>query len=480
MEKLKAELVSLLNEYNYCPTDKGMDAVLNEWKKNKKALHDLFCKDPDYDQEHYQMVKTVQVQRPVDVDAIFAFFCWLEDNLKVAFAVASEDKQRKFMESGTMYAEQVYDWTKYMKRYTESTINEDAAQFCVYDTRIVKGQKTSRSVRKVCECLGLTKLYDFEQQYALYADAINANTFDRKFIISLNPYDFFTMSFGNSWSSCQTIDKRNIRNSPNSYEGMRSSGTMSYMLDETSFVTYVINKDVTSDYEKEDKIQRQMFHYKNGLLLQGRLYPQNNDSGAENIYKQYRQLVQETITGLLGVSNDWEVAKGSDECEYYTKSYGTHYRDYIEYNCCYICKLNGTYNERDRLVIGHNPICIECGYEHNNQEWITCCDNGRYTRCEHCGRHIRTSNAIEYNGNYYCGDCMVQTESGKYILRSEAVVVDDKYYTQEEFAEMMEVECVSCGAVSSTTEMVYVVSEEKWYCKDCFEAKFGNQDEQSA
>lgn len=239
------------------------------------------------------------------------------------------------------------------------------------------GQRLSRSVNKVLTDLGVNVLESYNREFAKFADSTNPLKIRRHTILSIHPVDYYTMSFGNSWSSCHTIDKRNDRgiDSENAYRGCNSSGTESYMLDGTSCIFYTV--DAGSDgtcLELDDKINRCMFHYYDSQLVQGRVYPQSNDNGAKTLYKDIREIVQKIFADILGVPNMWTNKSGISECDKVIISKGTHYRDYLNFDNCNVSTLKDGKDEHDFIVIGHNPICPNCGDEHNDRESVECED----------------------------------------------------------------------------------------------------------
>ena len=134
------------------------------------------------------------------------------------------------------------------------------------------------------------------------------------------------------------------------------------MLDSTSFVTYV-HKDIPENVE-EGKIYRCMFHYSDGMLIQGRIYPQGND-GATDLYKVFRGFVQKNLSEMLGVNNSW--TKKSGNARDYTCSNGVHYKDYIHFEDCNASYLNEIPDAGTVVVnIGHERICPKCGYSIGN------------------------------------------------------------------------------------------------------------------
>lgn len=198
-------------------------------------------------------------------------------------------------------------------------------------------------------------------------DAMKVGEKEMKFIISTNPIDFLTMSFGRSWASCHTIDKTNKRRMENHYSGAYCQGTESYMLDGTSFITYLLKpNDDPEDYEK-GKIYRCMFHYKDGMLVQGRVYPQGND-GNTDLYKLFRNAVQAELAAYMDIPDKW-VKKSQSEVR--VNSYGKHYKDYNAFNNCNVSfpsefreACQAKIDSRERYMdIGHVGICTKCGEE---------------------------------------------------------------------------------------------------------------------
>jgi hypothetical protein len=146
---------------------------------------------------------------------------------------------------------------------------------------------------------------------------------------------------------------------------------MSYLLDETSIITYV-HDHATEDHE-EGKIYRNMFHFNNGTLIQGRIYPQGND-GATDLYKEFRGIMQDELSRLLNLDpNEW--VKRNCGCGENTASYGVHYYDYLNFRECNVSFAAEIPGSRHNVVrIGHKRICPNCGYEVSDREdsgWLT-------------------------------------------------------------------------------------------------------------
>ena len=438
-ESLIKEMTELLQKYDYSPTETGLNAILDEWVKNKGSLIRLFEKHPNYNGK-FQIVFDVDYERTVDKHEVNNFISSLHNSQRVEDLMLEEakisvfsykeaknifrkydkmqnicygysyiesinglsskeinterDKWRDIVEiyeesedcvrhNGEMYTEKSYErWCTFrnaldiLDKYYSNLLDDRVAQrvnrYCP-ELKAVAGQKTSRVVNKLCKMFGVDKLPEYNKMFAQYSDAINPLTIKRHTILSVHPVDYYTMSFGNSWASCHTIDKKNKRGMDNAYHGQYSGGTESYMLDGTSMVFYTVDKSYNgNEYELQPKINRNMFHFGKDKLIQGRVYPQVNDDDG-GIYTTIREIVQKIMSECLESENSWLNVKGTSECERNTTSKGVHYKDYLNYGACNVSYYR---KEKDftRIVIGHNPICPCCGMTHSDEECIECDD----------------------------------------------------------------------------------------------------------
>lgn len=239
------------------------------------------------------------------------------------------------------------------------------------DGNVIKaGTKTSRAFNQVCHHYGVEKLhpeevtvqrngqpvtktvYPYDKLFASYADIVSEAQRKLNFVISVNPLDYLTMSHGVNWKSCHNITS-----------GGWKGGCLSYMLDSTSIITYVLT-EMNNPIHEQPKVYRQMFHYDNGLFMQNRLYPQGND-GATDLYSKFRGFVVDEFNEILNGDGNWSVEVGYDTCTKHTVSEGVHYRDYHSNRSCSIFYPSDKYDAlKERIMtIGHKGICVRCGRE---------------------------------------------------------------------------------------------------------------------
>ena len=261
-----------------------------------------------------------------------------------------------------------------------------------------------------------TKDYGWNKKFAEYTDAINPLEIKRKTVISINPIDYLTMSFGNGWASCHTIDKDNTRDADGNYSGCYCSGTLSYMLDNCTVIMYTIKDGYKgTDYCLQDKVNRCNIHIGEDKFIQGRVYPDGRDADCEtSIAGQLRAIMQKVLAECVGASNLWTLKKGTSACcAVVAEGNGsTNYKDWRHYSDCNLSLLKRT-NVKPNItpiVIGHAPICPCCGEEHNEEGWLTCDDcreeyDSRRT-CPNCGEtfNIEDDRAVydEDNNRWYC------------------------------------------------------------------------------
>lgn len=498
-------LMRLLDEYDYNYTLHALNDIIDEWANKKSTLIEAFKQHPNYVDGKFLIAFNCDFHRDFDKDAVLSFYKWLEcqcmmemvDSLPEDINIKRINDECAWLPDGLFrFLADMDDWAK------ERTISEELAQEIdkvLPQIHPHAGQKTSRVVNKICAYLNYDKHPDYNREFAKFADGLNPLTIKRHTVLSINPLDYLTMSFGNSWASCHTIDKNNKRRMPNDYSGCYSSGTISYMLDESSMVFYTVDSKYDSDdYWSQPKINRQMFHYGEDKLVQGRLYPQSNDDDDNGGYTQYRNIVQEIMSIIFDFPNIWTLRKGSRAASEYIYSRGTHYRDYENFDNCSLSTIKGVDNDRT-FNVGACPICVNCGERHDVEHNINCCVDKRVCVC--CGRLIHEDDGHCVGDQFYCDDCVTYCDECGYYEPNDRVryidnlnihvcedCLDDYYYYcdrcgqyhrigNEHYLENLNIyvcpycfedyiQCDECGDYQRISDMYE--KDGEYYCEDCY------------
>ena len=406
-DKLYDDIVNLLDYYGYVHKEHGVCTLLDEFFTNKEPLINLISTSKNYlgdlrivtkkpfarSIERHEVEAAVRnIERIVNNSDMYQYVDengkGLLDYLAVGQTLISVDalptqeeqtektkllRQFEYASRATQASRQRrHDFFDHMNtfRYTNyATLQNDIVITDSKKDIVIKaGTKTSRALNKVCHYYGIDTLhpttaevsehgtpviktvYPYDKAFAAYADTVSELTRKLYFVISVNPLDYLTMSNGVNWNSCHRLGG-----------GQWQGGTLSYMLDHTSMITYVVT-DLEESVHNAPKVYRQMFHYDNGLFMQNRLYPQGND-GATNLYTKFRDLVVEEFNTLLKENGEWSVEFGSDPCYNHTNSIGAHYKDYHNNNSCALFYPKSCSDKvREHIMtVGHEGICVCCG-----------------------------------------------------------------------------------------------------------------------
>lgn len=300
-----------------------------------------------------------------------------------------------------------------------------------------QGQKITKAVRKYQEWANIP--ID-NKSYAEFCDAINEIQYTRPTVLSLAPIDLWTQSIGYKWHSCH-----DIRN------GCYRAGSTSYVLDSSTVILYTVEKKLKSGrYEKMGKINRQLFHFGENMILQGRLYPQACDSSDFNDdYATYRAIVQLIYAKAFDIPNLWTVSKGGDSTRLYHYYTGNGYDD-LHYNYngqLSVSKYKFATGEIPKIHVGEYAKCLCCGEEMSSDitEDMFChkCGGTYDYSCEYCGDGFNEYDDdvvfinTRYSSAHYCCPECARNDGYEYAVNTERwISQDDAYcdnYTDEYF-----------------------------------------------
>ena len=153
---------------------------------------------------------------------------------------------------------------------------------------------------------------DVSDKLSTTLDALNVNKKNYTCWISVDPIDYISCSQGNSWESCHA---------PN---GCYCAGSWSYMIDKSTFITYVEAENSRYDLPVgRDRVYRMLCHmnYDCSILITARLYPAKNDSDLPEQYSKViaKALLKDKYTDSVGDYNDIAMI---------SRSNGLNYKDY--------------------------------------------------------------------------------------------------------------------------------------------------------
>lgn len=397
-DKIVDDMMALLSAYHHRNSEHGVCTILNKYFTNKEPIIKLLMSSGSYVGDLRIILKKKFARETVANDVYNFVYNFRNDRAVRNSILSYRDEQGKkmtdYLTTGKSYmklkdikkaqnlaglekfnlwngattesAEKEQGFMNYMYTFGDIYTPLLQQEYNMNGVKLHKGLKTSRAFNKVCAYYGVDKCNKYNKEFAKYADMVSGKERELYYIISVNPLDYLTMSFGNSWASCHTIDKRNKRNMPNNYSGQYCNGTLSYMMDESSIVTYVVD-ELRDNLHEQGRLYRNMFHLNlNGkTFVQGRVYPQGCD-GSTDLYKKFREYVQEEFTPLLGMSeNLWKV-RNTDSS---VNSTGYHYQDYYSYEDCRVFyPSEGSCYVVDVGAIG---ICPYCGQEYHTAEYLS-------------------------------------------------------------------------------------------------------------
>ena len=404
-DKLVDDMMALLSKYGHRNSEHGVCTILDSFFANKAPLIRMLAQSPNYKGDLRIIRKETFARDCVERDILNFIQGFRKDDGIKNCIIKYEDEHGKtihdYMRTGTRHmtlkqmnsatnlfaseAVKQFDlytgatmesvkrlqafntWMDSFQRHNHTSLHSDWE----YDgVRCAAGMKTSRAFNRVCTHYGVNKWDKYNKEFAKYADMVTGKDREMQFVISVNPLDYLTMSFGKSWASCHTIDKRNVRRMENGYSGMYCNGTLSYMMDGSSIITYVLD-ELGENMHEIGKVYRNMFHVNvnSQLCIQGRIYPQGND-GSTDLYKKFRFIMQDELTPLFGLEeNKWKSRSVGGEDAHST---GNHYQDYYNYNSCktfYPSAKEG--QSLERIYIGHIGICPRCGREYRSSEYLS-------------------------------------------------------------------------------------------------------------
>lgn len=241
--------------------------------KAKTRLRDILRKHPNWNEEQQCVEISVAISRNIDPERIFNDMAALDDEVS---------KQPIFSRNSLTLWNEVVRTLKYTDPYEirdnvykirpQYADRIQKINFSVDLTDINYAQKASRVIHSIMTKFKVNFNSDVERAFANVSDSLSIKSKKYKLVLSINPADFVTMSHGNSWQSCHSFRANNCYH----------AGCLSYALDNSTMIAYIIPEDSTGDNYKVDKIMRllYMFSEEGKGFMSTKMYPNNNDKAA--------------------------------------------------------------------------------------------------------------------------------------------------------------------------------------------------------
>lgn len=431
VEKYTQKMMCTLDYFDVPCTEYGCQKNVEAWLRNKDKLINLLRKHPNWDEEAKAVILTADMNMEVNYktvnDCYIELINYLNDKVDLGLkynylclsAITSRIVEGHLYHEINMMATSV---APDVKEITEGTKISKALHRIFKNFVNEKGQKIDLTLVEDEHEKSNRNFRSFEKLFAKLSDALNPLCAKRKAFLSVNILDCLTMSHGNSWSSCHYINSSGLyHKGDDTYGGSNKAGTLSYSNDSVSMCFYTLDESYNgTEYHLQPKINRQMFFYKSGKLLQSRLYPNHCD---KQMIDKFRSIVQNIIAECEGVPNEWE----EHGYEFLTEIFDTfensfHYMDYEDfYIQCNYSELPSVLKTRV-LMIGDESYCLSCGAAKTNYS------NSGYNSeasmyCEKCHKKFDEETDL----NIYCAACGARLTSDDeiFIIENESYCRDD-------------------------------------------------------
>jgi len=291
----------------------------------------------------------------------------------------------------------------------------------------------------------------FETEFNNLMDCLTEKTYDKSVYLSNDLSQFLSMSFGDTWNSCQCLD------------GDFSGGNIGLYMDN---VTWVIFRPSKNDDSNLRKAFRFLCHATDNVITFNRLYG--------FLSQDEKKAIEQEVVKFFSTVNNVEYPNtilSSNFRRFFRQD--TNYTGYLdlsrsEYNYYY-----NDYEPLEKPIIGFSPICPVCGDKHDRAKLLCSSCDGTTICCE-CNEEVNSNYTITFNDNVYCEYCyndMFGTcdSCGEIHLRSDLVYTSDGDYVCETCIDDYYFYCSGCEAVTPISNSDSIIVDGQCYCSNCFE-----------
>ena len=356
----------------------GLDPNLIAWSRAKQGMYEILSCHPDWNPATLSIESTLVKRRPfnrANINERLKFFL-MALNAPFVTKETKEDFRSQLFRLKFLNTPNISPGTLelYDKRVEAATLHP-----WLMEQKPVVGQKTTRYIRSVMVKAGHNPDEPATNKHFLaLCDSFADDSEGYKFVLSINPSDYLTMSCGNSWESCHRL-----RN------GCWRRGTLSYMNDEVTMISYVLPQDWENRanvMHKENRttiMSQALKYYRRAIMwdidsrhvLQSRLYPSGeNNTFTEDYSNLVLRLIEEAYRAsgvdFAGFNSLGRVESSS----YFGRGDNGHYADYGSYSNTW--QENGKRAPITKKRIGGINYCLSCGRKFDTNDStsrVMCC-----------------------------------------------------------------------------------------------------------
>lgn len=288
-------------------------AIIEEMKKkvDKKRLKNLLSISASYGEDARYIVKKEMVEEYLDLwaNAKYDFYLLFGRELtmskEIEFEMTNKEMdilKKELMAQYPQYALYVEDIPSHW--FIDNEMGSSFPSYCRYGKQFFsgRGMKLSKFFTNFLK----DKEFDISLSKIMQDKKVTGTIF-----LSIDPYDFLTSSINqHDWKSCHRIT-----------DGEWGTGSVSYMLDDTTIISYRAKADAVYKYnfwgikfEGNSKSFRELIYFDKDScsIIFGRQYPNGNGE----IGKIIREMLEDKVSSYLDVNNLWKVFSSKYDGEF--------------------------------------------------------------------------------------------------------------------------------------------------------------------
>lgn len=434
-EKDKAILHNYIYKYGVAEEHfVGLEKWLHDWSYNKVKLYKLLGDQLIYSEPFSYTEPEGQIQDAFDNVLWESEHTSFIQDVRSCIWETSSPKQIK--------DDLAYELTT-ARSYARNELKENIILDYLPDKKKVvlsKGMKPIKALYKFLKYIDFEDMDKYESFRLEHSRVLNTREIKGELVISIHPMDFSTMSDNSyHWSSCMNWTEEE--------GGCYRVGTIEMMASNCVVCCYLKTKEPfyfdkgnqDEEHAWTNKKWRQLFYVTKDIIVGGKSYPYSSNELTLHLLSTLQELAKKNLgweysfgpeqyTDMKRVYSeiDFDVARAHavqkeltqhrilfDVRGMYNDMANDHHREYL-------CVRNKVKHNKIINISGKGP-CLCCGgevaepvdyYDEYNDKYENCnsliciyCKEKKFT-CHGCNFSYMRKPLIEFNGHFYCEDCM--------------------------------------------------------------------------